>query len=252
MSRKPTGSKNYGSIPHLPNSRMGPADHACPEGMQRIATSKLRSQHDRVIVQEKLDGSNVGVAKVAGQIFALQRSGYLAHTSPFEQHHHFSQWVSANANRFDLLLADGERVCGEWMMQAHGTKYQLEHEPFVAFDIFQDSTRITYDQFLDRIVPLDFVSPFCVHQGGPLSIESALDQLGQRGKHGALDPIEGAVWRVETNRQVSPGKSNERRWVVDFVVKYVKQDKVDGTYLPDISGKEIVWNINPVDLLGVK
>ena len=24
---KPTGKKNYGSIGHLPNSRLGPADH---------------------------------------------------------------------------------------------------------------------------------------------------------------------------------------------------------------------------------
>ena len=29
---------------------------------------------------------------------------------------------------------------------------------------------------------------------------------------------------------------------VDFLVKYVRADKVDGRYLPELSGKEAVWN----------
>ena len=58
-NNKPLGRKNYGSIPHLPGSRMGEADHKCSEGQARIATEKARDKHDRVICQEKLDGSNV-------------------------------------------------------------------------------------------------------------------------------------------------------------------------------------------------
>ena len=249
MSNKPTGAKNYGSIPHLPKSRMGPADHACPEGMQRIATERLRDKYDRVIVQEKLDGTNVGVAKVGGEIFAIQRAGYPADSSPYEQHHHFADWVRENEKRFSELLVDGERICGEWMLQAHGTRYQLQHEPFVAFDIFCGNERVVYDDFVSRIGTYDFVSPFCVQQGDPLSVEDALDALGVFGRHGALDPIEGAVWRVETNRLVEPGRSNERKWVVDFIVKFVRPDKTDGHYLPDISGGETVWNLDPKELL---
>lgn len=248
MANKPTGAKNYGSIAHLPKSRMGPADHACPEGMQRIATEKLRSRHDRVIVQEKLDGSNVGVAKVKGELFALQRSGYLAASSPFVQHHHFADWVDQQRDRFDGLLRDGERVCGEWLMQAHGTRYALPHEPFVAFDIMTGSDRATWSDVADRLEPFDFITPHCIHQGVPLCVEDALELLGTYGHHGALDPVEGAVWRVETNRQISPGKSNDRNWIVDFVVKFVRPDKVDGHYLPDISGGEIVWNLDPQEM----
>ncbi|MEM7561322.1 MAG: RNA ligase family protein [Planctomycetota bacterium] len=228
MPTKPTGAKNYGSIPHLPNSRMGPADHACPDGMQRIATEKLRSKHDRVIVQEKLDGTNVGVAKLDGEIIALQRSGYPAATSPYEQHNHFAEWVERQHQRFDELLEEGERICGEWLLQAHGTRYKLEHEPFVAFDIMSGSKRSVYEEFLLRVTPLDFVTPYTVHQGGPFSVEAALETIGTYGHHGAQDQIEGAVWRVEVNRQVRPGQSDARKWVVDFVVKYVRPDKVNG------------------------
>lgn len=249
MSNKPTGAKNYGSIPHLPKSRMGPADHACPEGMQRIATEKLRDKNDRVIVQEKLDGSNVGVAKLNGQIYAIQRSGYIAGTSPFVQHHHFQKWVEANRSRFMELLDDGERICGEWLLQAHGTRYNLDHEPFVPFDIIRSKTRLVYEQFISQIERYDFTAPFCVSVGGPVSIQTALKKLGPFGRHGATDPIEGAVWRVETNRLVEPGKSNERSWVVDFITKFVRPDKKDGTYLPALSGKSEVWNLDPDKLL---
>jgi hypothetical protein len=47
----------------LPNSRLGEGDHCVTDGQARIATVKTRDQHDRITVQEKLDGSN---AKLSG------------------------------------------------------------------------------------------------------------------------------------------------------------------------------------------
>jgi len=38
LPRKPLGIKSYGSIPHLPGSRIGIGDHKCHEGQERIAT----------------------------------------------------------------------------------------------------------------------------------------------------------------------------------------------------------------------
>ena len=132
---KPLGQKAYGSIPHLPGSRLGEGDHHVSEGQAIIATKKTRDKNDLVIVQEKLDGSNCSVAKVNGQVSALGRSGYLAETSPYPQHQLFAKWVRSEEPRFAKLLNEGERVCGEWLAQAHGTKYNLQHEPFVPFDI---------------------------------------------------------------------------------------------------------------------
>jgi hypothetical protein len=242
--RKPLGIKSYGSIAHLPGSRIGIGDHKCHEGQERIATEKTRDRHDLVIVQEKLDGSNVGVARLNGEILALTRSGYLASTSPYEQHHHFANWVMQNKNRFLAVLREGERLCGEWLMQAHGTRYELKHEPFVAFDLMTGATRLVFDEFIERIAPGEFVAPRLLHRGAPLSIEQALSLLGTYGFHGALDPVEGAVWRVERNELIRPGGS-ERRWQVDFLAKYVRPDKVDGCYLPEISGQPPVYNWQP-------
>ncbi len=227
---KPLGIKNYGSIGHIPGSRMGSGDHHVPSGQAAIATVKTRDKHDEVFCQVKLDGSNCGVCKVNGAIYPLTRSGYVANTSPYPQHHRFAEWVYFYQGRFDALLQEGERVVGEWLIQAHGTRYKLPHEPFVVFDLFTaENKRLPYDELVLRLKPLEFVIPTLLHRGQAFSLESALRAI-ETPRHGELDPIEGVVWRVQ------------RRGVVEFLCKYVRPDKKDGIYLPDVSGCEAVLN----------
>lgn len=229
--KKPLGRKNYGSIPHLPNSRMGPADKSCHKGQWRIACKEPRDKHDEVIVTEKIDGSNVGVAKKDDHIFPLTRAGYIASSSPYLQHLYFSHWVYRNYERFWEVLDNGERIVGEWMLQAHGTKYTLEHEPFVAFDIMVENERMLYNDFLAKTSPFDIVTAGLVHRGNPISVEDVMDKLGEHGYHGATEQIEGAVWRIERNKIIN-NRGNRKR-VVDFLVKWVRPDKVDGKYLDE-------------------
>lgn len=238
---KPTGGKNYESIGHLPASRLGPADHSITEGQSAICCVKKRDKHDRIIVQEKLDGSNVGVAKVDGKIYPLTRAGYIADTSPYEQHHHFYTWALANADRFDEMLEDGERAVGEWMYQAHGTKYDLPHEPFVLFDIMRGKTRAVHDVVLNR--GREFVQPYVIeNRGESISISDALAMLGTYGRHGAIDPVEGIMYRVERNNLIDKKKGGERAWEVDYLAKFVRQEKQDGMYLERVTGNSPVVN----------
>ncbi len=229
---KPLGRKNYGSIPHLPCSRMGPGDHACHEGQARIATEKARDKHDVIIVTEKLDGSNVGIARVGDEIHALGRAGYLAQSSKYEQHQLFAQWV--RERDWCAVLAPGERLVGEWLAQAHGSRYALPQGPFVAFDLMQGNVRRPF-------ADLDVLCHYCaipmpklLHFGCPLSVDEAMERHGN-GHHGCDEP-EGAVWRVE------------RKGQFDFMVKWVRPDKVDGRYLPGCENaisQVPVWNWSP-------
>jgi len=226
---KPFGHKNYGSIGHLPNSRLGVGDHCVTIGQARIATEKKRDKNDRIIVQEKLDGSNTGVGLLNGQLIPMGRAGYPAETSPHKQHHLFARWVNKNRNRFMDMLNEGERLVGEWLLQAHSTRYKLIHEPFVAFDLMVGSERFIFDDFMDRVSGT-FQTPHVIELYEPISTREALARLGEYGFHGAIDRVEGAVWRVERNQKV------------DFLTKYVRQDKEDGKYFPENTGEEIMWN----------
>jgi len=227
---KPLGGKAYGSIPHLPGSRMGPADHHCHEGQRAICCEKVRDKHDRVIVTEKLDGSNVSVANVGGQILAIGRSGYLAATSPFPQHHMFALWVGRQEDRFRRVLAPGERIVGEWLAQAHGTRYSVAGEPFVPFDIIAGKDRVPFDDFARLCGEISIEHAAVIHDGKAVDVDTIMSALTV-SRHGALDPVEGAVWRVEY------------RGKFDFIAKYVRPDKVDGALLPEFNGTgATVWN----------
>src|SRR2546430_2229847 len=98
-SDKPLGGKAYGSICHLPGSRLGPGDHKLNPGQARILTEKTRDKHDGIIVQEKLDGSNVCVARGGGVLIPLGRAGYPAISSKYEQHQLFAGWLVEGVER---------------------------------------------------------------------------------------------------------------------------------------------------------
>lgn len=229
MDIKPLGHKSYGSIGHLVGSRVGPADHTITEGQTKICTEKVRDKHDRVIVLEKLDGTNVSVANIDGELVPLVRAGWRAISSPREMHHLFDQWVRERMDWF-AFLQPGERLCGEWLAQAHGTKYQIGEADrcFVAFDLMRGMKRSPYDTIRQR----GWVgcSPQRLSDGPPVTLAQADDLLGPQGHHQA-DRAEGVVYRVE------------RKDEVDFLAKWVRPDKVDGKYLDLPEGP--VWNWRP-------
>lgn len=225
----------YGQIPHLPDSRRGPGDKGLSERQAAILTEKARDKHDLITVQEKLDGSCVAVAKINGSIVPLIRSGYEAISSRYDQHRFFANWVFQHVERFNELLQEGERCIGEWLMEAHGTRYNLKHEPLVIFDLMREHERQPAGVVKERCGHFDFVTPRVIHMGGPIGIDIVV-QLLEPSWHGAIDPVEGAVWRVE------------RHGVVDFLGKYVRPGKVDGCYLENVSGKPPVYNWKPENL----
>ena len=230
---KPLGRKAYGSIPHLPGSRLGPGDHHCHIGQQTICTEKVRDRHDRIIITEKLDGGNVAIAKVAGVVWALGRAGYPAISSPFEQHHFFHEWVERGRSRFDAMLGDGEALHGEWLAMAHGTIYDLGHEPFVAFDLTANGKRLPHDALQERCAIYSVTPAATISDGPAITVAAALDLMGERGRHGSREAVEGLVYRVE------------RRGEYDFLAKFVRPDKVDGKYIPEISGADPYWHWRP-------
>lgn len=230
---KPLGIKAYGHIAHLPGSRLGPGDHRVPDGQGSICTSKTRDKHDTIIVQEKLDGTCVSVARIEGTLVPLIRAGYPAINGRYEQHHLFADWVYRHLGLFEWLT-EGERVVGEWLAQAHGTRYALKHEPFVAFDIMRGTTREVFEVVREKTAAAGLVMPALLHLGSGVacSIEEALSRLDPT-HHGAIDAIEGCVWRCQ------------RKGRVEFLAKYVRPDKIDGCHLPEISGEPPIWNWHP-------
>ena len=245
-TKKPLGGKSYEAIPHLPGSLVRLGDVVALDGMVRIATVQPRDHHDRVICSEKLDGTCVAVAKIHGDVVPLNRSGQVASLSPWVLHRMFAKWVEQNERRFWTMLGEGERVVGEWLAQAHGTIYDLTHEPFVCLDVIVEDrrhksgsklNRIPYDEMTARASAQGFTIPHKIHDGGPVSVAAVIEYLDNHDRnpypHGAIDGCEGAVWRVE------------RRGRPDFLLKYVRPCKHPNRYLPEVTGRKPVMLWTP-------
>jgi hypothetical protein len=184
-----------------------------------------------VLVQEKLDGSCVAVARVGDAVLALGREGTLAARSDNPGRRLFADWVERRAQLFAQLLSHEEWLVGEWLALAHSTRYELRHEPFVVFDGFTQGRQWTCDALSERVRGA-LPQPHLLHRGGGFEIAAMLQNLGAGG-HGALEPPEGAVWRIE------------RAGRVVGMAKYVRADKLDGVLLPENSGQDAIWNFKP-------
>lgn len=245
---KPLGIKNYGSIPHLFGSKLGATDRYVNEGQNNICTKKTRDKNDAVIVLEKYDATNVGIANVDGKIVALTRSGYLAETSPYKQHHYFASWVEKRKWHFLDILQPGERLAGEWMMQTHGIPYQIDSEDdlCVFFDMFTaDNVRLPFFNWSVAISGFGLsVARVVFSEYHAIPVDFAYSLLlskHKRQKTSSKHPLckrkpEGLVYRVEKDGEVL------------FLAKWVRPDFTPGKYLPGVGMPDDarpIWNYLP-------
>lgn len=231
---RPIGRKNYGSIPHLSNSKLGDGDYIIGEGQEQILTLKKRDKHDIIIVSEKYDGSNVGVAKHNNKIYALTRSGYEAATSPYKQHHMFAEFIAEREPLFYEMLSNGERITGEWMAQAHGLQYKITRDPIVFFDYFDSKNeRLTHDKLIEKAIKYNLQLPRCLHIGNSVKVEDILPVLKEKTKSiESIGDPEGMVYRVE------------RHGKVDFLAKWVRNDFPTGQFCINIEEQDLIYNID--------
>lgn len=189
---------NYGSISHLPGSKMiDKEDKLLGKDSIKILTERRRDPRDLVIITEKLDGMNCGVFKKMEKLYPLMKKGYDVRCSKYSWIREFSTFVADHANQFSELLNENERICGEWLIKTHTISYNLPHEPFVAFDIIDHNhQRENYERFVIRTEAFGFTRAGLLHIGESMEPEIAM-QLLKNGYHGAMEGPEGVVYRYE-------------------------------------------------------
>lgn len=212
-------TRNYGSIPHLSNSKLNQqTDKKIPLKQEKILTTKVRDRHDVIIATEKVDGCNAGIIKLNSKIYGVTRAGYDVRDSPFKHIRLFQEYIEAHKKRYIEMLKERERLCGEWMVKVHSLEYNLPHEPFIAFDLINSNNeRLIYDKLIDICSQYDVMTAGLIHRDSPITIKDAMKKLGN-GFHGCMEQAEGVVYKCERNGKVV------------FLAKYVR-DKIDGLYM---------------------
>ena len=121
----------YPRTPHLEGSRLQPGD----EGQDHVRLVTLRGRH--AIVEEKLDGANVGISfSDAGEMLLQSRGHFLVGGGRERQFAPFKQWASAHEASLLERLEDRYVMYGEWLYAKHSVSYDRLPHFFCEFDIF--------------------------------------------------------------------------------------------------------------------
>ena len=121
----------YPRTPHLEGSRLQPGD----DDHGHVALATLHGRH--AVVEEKLDGANVGISFTPGGDLLLQSRGhYLVGGGRERQFAPFRQWAMAHESRLLERLEDRYVLYGEWLHAKHSVSYDALPHWFCEFDVF--------------------------------------------------------------------------------------------------------------------
>jgi hypothetical protein len=126
--------------PHLEGSNLQDGD----EDMPRIPYQDIAGRH--VVIEEKVDGANVGISYDINAMQRLQSRGHILVGGWRErQFSQFKQWAHVHENTLFDLLSDRFIMYGEWLAAKHTVFYdQLPHY-FQEFDILDTHTGLFLD-----------------------------------------------------------------------------------------------------------
>lgn len=148
-----------------------------------------------VVVEEKLDGSNVGLSRGdGGRVRAQHRGAYLERGRAHPEYAPLWPWIATREAALASALGDDLMLFGEWCFAVHSVAYDRLPDWLLFFDVYDRSAERFWsvarrDALLERL-GLARVPELL---RGPLRLEDAEGLLG-RSRVGS-SPMEGIVVR---------------------------------------------------------
>src|SRR5262245_54851062 len=144
----------YPRAPHLFGSR-GTSDdkHLGPRESRAILADAS------LIVEEKLDGTNVGIHFGRDGRMVLQCRGHEITAGMHPQYDLFKQWATAKTTMLEAMLADRFVLYGEWLYARHSVHYRALPHYFFEFDIYDKREQ----RFLDLAARLRMLEGTGIH-----------------------------------------------------------------------------------------
>jgi len=166
-----------------------------------------------LIVEEKLDGTNVGIHFTRAGRMVLQCRGHEITEGMHPQYDLFKQWTSVKRPALEAVLDSRFILYGEWLYAKHSLHYRKLPHYFFEFDVYDKDK----EQFLDldaRLRLLEGTGIYTVpvvHRGNvtaaqlqwliaPSAFESSFDNPIT---HQADDLMEGLYCRTEAEGHVT-------------------------------------------------
>lgn len=186
-------------------------------------------QDPSLIVEEKIDGTNVGIHFSEDGQLILQCRGHLITEGMHPQYDLFKQWATVKRHELESRLANRYLLFGEWAYARHSVAYRKLPHYFFEFDIFDKEAA----EFLDLAARLELLDGSGIHtvpviHQGPVTRKQLTQLIGpsQYDSHfdnplsGQADNLmEGIYLRTEADGKVT----GRAKFVRPEFVEKVKQ-----------------------------
>lgn len=197
----------YPRTPHLFGSRGTTDDKHLGE-----TESRQFITDESLIVEEKLDGTNVGIHFGDNGRLRLQCRGHLVTEGMHAQYDLFKQWAQVKRPVLEALLGPRYILFGEWLYAKHCIHYQQLSHYFFEFDMFDKQTQsfLTWKQRSERLAGTGIPTVPILHRGAIAKSDLfeliSTSQFGGRFEHPVTrridDRMEGLYLRIENSAQV--------------------------------------------------
>jgi hypothetical protein len=216
----------YPRTPHLFGSRGTDDD----KHLNRGESSDLIADPS-LIVEEKLDGTNVGIHFTTTGRMVLQCRGHEITEGMHSQYDLFKQWTMGKRPVLETLLSDRFILFGEWLFARHSLHYRRLPHYFFEFDIYdkQSGEFLDLETRLGLLERTGILTVPIVHRGG-LDEDQLRSLIGPSPFESVFsDPISGREDRLMEGlylRTEASGRVTRRAKLVrpEFVEK-VKQSE---------------------------
>ena len=131
--------KKYPRTPHIEGSNLQKGDY----DLSQIKFNYLKNKY--LVIEEKVDGSNVGISFNNGNLILQNRSHHLEGGYKEKQYDLFKLW--ANTFKEEIFKVIGNRyiIYGEWMYAKHNVFYDSLPHYFLEFDVYDKEKDIFLD-----------------------------------------------------------------------------------------------------------
>ncbi|QEY18284.1 DNA ligase [Cellvibrio sp. KY-GH-1] len=154
----------------------------------------------RVIIEEKLDGANLGISLDSnGEIQVQNRGRYLA--KPFSgQFSRLNAWLTQHQNALSKALDEQLIIFGEWCAAKHSLDYQNLPDWFIVFDIYDKANEKFWSicRRNELAQELNLSTPKCLFHG-TTTIPQLLETLNSSSEYRDGN-MEGIIIRKDSSQ----------------------------------------------------
>ncbi len=128
----------YPKTMHLEQSRLQSGDEK-----ERVKFSSLLGKN--IVIEEKVDGANVGVSFQSGELLLQSRGHYLTGGAREKHYDLFKRFGAEKRGELYSILGERFILYGEWLYAKHKVYYDALPSFFLEFDIFDKERGVFLD-----------------------------------------------------------------------------------------------------------